>query len=152
MSGAAYTYLKGTLRVPMFDRGLIDAFIAQETFAYIDRQAGGGAFLAQLFFWGAGLVLVGAFQLLFGRDFNWAGYWYSILGLLAVFFLIWAWPKRGVLALHRRMRDAYQVLTGSVVSVAELRRRVEFARDKGVVWPAELYALLDDVESRTKVL
>jgi hypothetical protein len=50
------------------------------------------------------------------------------------------------------MRDTYQLLTGSVVSVPELRRRVDQARDKGVVWPAELYAVLDDVEARTKVL
>jgi hypothetical protein len=38
------------------------------------------------------------------------------------------------------------------VSVPELRRAVEVARDKGVVWPPELYAVLDDVEGRTRRL
>ncbi|GAC1577194.1 MAG: hypothetical protein NVS3B5_09180 [Sphingomicrobium sp.] len=42
LSGAAYDYLNGALRVPRMDRALLDSLIAQETFAYIDRRAGRG--------------------------------------------------------------------------------------------------------------
>ena len=91
--------------------------------------------------------------MLFGDSgVNWTRYGTVTGGLLLFFLVIWAWPKRGPYALYREMRGTYQALTGSVVSVPELRRRVERARDKGVVWPAELYAVLDDVDARTKVL
>ena len=153
LSGAAYKYLKGPLRVPLMDRGLLDAFIAQETFAYIDRQAGRGAFMTQLGCLGFYVVFVVVGAMLFGdSDTNWTRFWQIVGGLLVLMVVAWAWPKRGPYALYREMRDTYQLLTGSVVSVAELRRRIERARDKGVVWPAELYAVLDDVEARTKVL
>lgn len=152
ISDAAHRYLKGPMRVPAFDRALLDAFIAQETFAFIDRSVGRGAFLFQFGCFGVMMVgsIVGA--VLFDEAVNWARYGQVIGGALLLFLVIWAWPKRGPYALFREMRDAYQLLTGSVVSVPELRRRVERARDKGVVWPAELYAVLDDVETRTKIL
>jgi hypothetical protein len=153
LSGAAYEYLNGPMRVSMFDRALIDALIAQETFAYIDRHAGRGVLLTQLGCWGTWLVLFLIFELFFGiADFNWTRLWLAVGGLLVFWLVIWAWPRRGPYALYRAMKDTYQALTGSVVSVADLRRRVERSRDKGVVWPPELYAILDDVESRTKVL
>ena len=152
LSGAAYTYLKGPLRVPSLDRGLIDAFIAQETFAYIDRHAGRGPLLTHLGCWGTWLVLLAAFQLIFSADTDWKRFAQGAAAVVFIVLVVWAWPKKGAYALYREMRDTYQLLTGSVVSVAELRRRVERARDKGVVWPAELYAVLDDVESRTKVI
>ena len=153
LSGAAYKYLNGPMRVPMMDRALIDALIAQETFAYIDSHAGRGNFMTHLGCWGTWLAIVVAYQLLFSNEgVNWTRLFYGLAAVAALLFVIWAWPRKGVYALHRTMRDTYQLLTGSVVSVGELRRRVESARDKGVVWPAELYAVLDDVESRTKVL
>lgn len=153
LSNAAHRYLKGSLRVPLLDRGLLDAFIAQETFAYIDRAAGRGAFFTQ--FGCLGVMVVGSslWTALYGDPaFDWARYGKVLGAMLLVFLVVWAWPKKGPYALYREMRDTYQLLTGSVVSVPELRRRVERARDRGVVWPADLYAVLDDVESRTKVL
>ena len=151
LSAAAYEYLKGGLRVPSLDRGLIDSLIAQETFAYIDRRAGGRAMLTQ--FGCFGIVIFGG--VIWDLVFRQGDSEKALRGLgmfLAVALVVWAWPWRGPYALHRAMRDTYQLLTGSVVSVGELRRRVERARDKGVVWPPELYAVLDDVEGRTKVL
>ena len=53
LAGAAHTYLKEPLRVPMMDRGLLDAFIAQETFAHIDSHAGRGALFTQFGCYGA---------------------------------------------------------------------------------------------------
>jgi len=152
LSNAAYEYLKGPLRVPTFDRALIDALIAQETFAYIDGHAGQGTFFTYLGCFGAWLLLFIPFEMLWGTTVHWKSIWQIVGGFLALMLVVWAWPRRGPLVLHRAMRDTYQLLTGSVVSVPELRRRVEHARDKGVVWPAELYAVLDDVEARTKVL
>lgn len=153
LSGAASSYLKGPLRVPMFDRGLIDALVAQETFAYIDGHAGRGPLLTQLGCLGSWFVLLVGYQLLVGgADANWTRFWWGVGGLLLLILVLWAWPKRGPFALYRTMRDTYQLLTGSVVSVPEMRRRVNRARDAGVVWPPELYAVLDDVEDRTKVL
>lgn len=151
LSGAAYTYLKGPLRVPTFDRALVDAFIAQETFAYIDQHAGRGAFLTQTGCFIVLLVLWFAFELIFGTP-HWKPLWQGVGAVLAIFLVIWAWPKRGPFALYRGMRNTYQLLTASVVSAPELRRRVEEARGKGVVWPADLYAVLDDIEARTKAL
>jgi len=151
LSGAAYEYLKGPLRVPTFDRALIDALIAQETFAYIDSRAGSGAVFTQAGCFVVWLVLWGLGEAFFGHS-NWTGIGRGVAVIVAIALVIWAWPWKGSHALHRAMKDTYQLLTGSVISVAELRRRVEQARDKGVVWPAELYAVLDDVEARTKVL
>jgi hypothetical protein len=151
ISGAAYTYLKGPLRVPTFDRSLIDAFIAQETFAYIDRHAGRSAMMTQFGCFSSALVVALIWDFFFGSP-DWKGFKWAIGGMVAVMLVVWAWPKRGPFVLYRAMRDTYQLLSGSVVSVPELRRRVEEARVKGVVWPAELYAVLDDVEARTKVL
>lgn len=153
LSGAAFGYLKAPMRVPLFDRALLDAFIAQETFAYIDRHAGRGQFLTLLGCFGVYAVagLLGA--IIFGNATpNLERLWWGLAIVLGVTFVMWFWPKRGRLALAQSMRDAYQLLSGSVVSVPELRRRIELARDQGVVWPPELYAVLDDVESRTKVL
>lgn len=155
LSAAASTYLGGPLRVRSFDRALIDAFIAQETFAYIDRHAGRSAFLLQLGCSGGGLailVAIGVLLSIFANSSTSHAFWYVVGGTFVLQLVLWAWPKNGPLALYQAMRDTYQLLSGSVVSVPELRRRVELARDKGVVWPAELYAVLDDVEARTKVL
>lgn len=128
----------------MLDRGLLDAFIAQETFAFIDRAAGRGAFFTQ--FGCLGVMMAGSIVwAAFFNDagVNWTRYGSVIGAILIIFLVFWAWPKKGPYALYREMRDTYQLLTGSVVSVPELRRRVERAREKGVVWPAELYAVLD---------
>jgi hypothetical protein len=150
LSSAAREYLTGPLRSPLLDRGLIDAFIAQETFAYIDRNAGRGAFLAHAGFYAFLLIGGSVLAAVLGRDTDWERLWWVMLGVVVIVGVVWAWPRTGAFALHRAMKDTYQLLTGSVVSVSELRHRVNFARDRGVVWPSELYAVLDDVESRTK--
>ena len=148
LSGAAYEYLNGALRVPKMDRALVDVLIAQETFAYIDRQVG---WRHQAFQFGCFGVLIFsgiAWQVLTG-EVNWHRLAIG-LGIFAALVAVpYFWPRRGTLKLYAAMRDTYQLLSGSVVSVPEVRRAVERARDKGVVWPAELYAVLDDVEVRT---
>lgn len=151
LSDSAQSYLKGSLRVQSFDRALLDAFIAQETFAFIDRSAGAGAALT-----GGGclvipLAFIGGWRVLTGTA-EWerlATGGALIVGIWALFLL---WPRRGSLSLYRAMRDTYHLLSGSVVSVPELRRAVERARARGVAWPPELYAVLDDVEQRATVL
>ena len=124
LSQAAYSYLKGPLRVPMLDRGLLDAFIAQETFTFIDRSAGRGAVQFHVGCFGVMMASSIVWAMLFGDSgVNWTRYGTVTGGLLLFFLVIWAWPKRGPYALYREMRGTYQALTGSVVSVPELRRR-----------------------------
>lgn len=151
LSDAAYEYLNGALRVSRMDRALLDSLIAQETFAFIDRRAGAGAFLMQFGCFGFAVAGSLAWQIFFGTV-SWHRLAIAsaiVAGILGIGFF---WPKRGVLSLHLAMRDTYNLLSGSVVSVPELRRSVERAREKGVVWPPELYAVLDDVEARTRTV
>jgi hypothetical protein len=152
LSSAAAEYLKGRMRIPKFDRALLDALIAQELFAFIDTRAGRGAFATQFGCFGFIIVVVLGWQVLTGEPINWS----RVMVGLAIFLVPWAllylWPRRGLLKLYVAMRDPYHLLSGSVVSVPELRRAIELARDKGVVWPPELYAVLDDVEARTRRL
>lgn len=48
------------------------------------------------------------------------------------------------------MVDAYTTLNGSPSSVPHVRKMIDRATDAGVVWPAPLMALLDDIEARRK--
>jgi hypothetical protein len=152
LSGAAHEYLSGKMRIPKMDRALIDALIAQETFAYIDHRAGRGAILTQFGCFGALVVPVIIWQFLTGEPVNWHRLTIGLGIVAGVLALLYLWPRKGMLKLHGAMRDAYHLLSGSVVSVPELRHAVEVARDKGVVWPPELYAVLDDVQARTQRL
>jgi hypothetical protein len=152
LSSAAAEYLKGGMRVPKFDRALLDALIAQELFAFIDTRAGRSAFATQFGCLGFIFVVVLGWQALTGETINWNRVMIGLAIMLVPYALFYLWPRRGLLKLFLAMRDAYHLLSGSVVSVPELRRSVEKARDKGVVWPPELYAVLDDVEGRTQRL
>ena len=152
LSSAASTYLDGALRVPRMDRALVDALIAQETFAYIDLRAGSGAVMTQFGCSAVFVVPVIIWQMLFGEPVNWHRLTIGLGIVVGGLALLYLWPRKGMLKLHGAMRDTYHLLSGSVVSVPELRRAVERARDKGVVWPPELYAVMDDIESRTRTL
>ncbi|MES2001581.1 MAG: hypothetical protein V4444_04630 [Pseudomonadota bacterium] len=152
LSGAAHEYLNGAIRVPKMDRALIDALIAQETFAYIDQRAGRGAILTQFGCFGAFVVPAIIWQVLTGEPVNWHRLTVGLGIVAGILALLYLWPRKGMLKLHGAMRDTYHLLSGSVVSVPELRKAVDRARDKGVVWPPELYAMLDDVGSRTNRL
>lgn len=50
------------------------------------------------------------------------------------------------------MIDAYTALGGSPASVPHIRKLVDRATDNGVVWPAPLMALLDDIADRRKAI
>ncbi len=151
LSGAVWTYLNGALRVPKLDRALVDALVAQETFAFIDQRGGRGALMTQYGCFVVPAAAVVLWDFFFGTV-NWHRVWIGVGIILASLALLYFWPRKGVLKLHGAMRETYHLLSGSVVSVSELRRSVERARDKGVVWPPELYAVLDDVEARTRSL
>lgn len=152
LSGAAHEYLSGKLRVPKMDRALIDALVAQETFAYIDQRAGRGALVTQFGCFGALVAPFIIWQLLTGEPVNWHRLIIGLGIVGGILALLYLWPRKGMLKLYSAMRDTYHLLSGSVVSVPELRNAVERARDKGVVWPPELYAALEDIGSRTNRL
>ncbi|MDO9487429.1 MAG: hypothetical protein Q7J32_03575, partial [Sphingomonadaceae bacterium] len=50
------------------------------------------------------------------------------------------------------MIDAYTALDGSPASVSHIRKLVDRGTDSGVVWPAPLMALLDDIADRRKAI
>lgn len=151
LDDAVFRYLKGPLRIERFDRALLDALIAQESFAFVDRCAGRGALTTNFGF----IVVLVVGGLLVNFVFGSADIDATLkaLGIGAAIILgFWAFPWRGYYPLYRAMRDTYFLLSGSVVSVKELRKAVDHAKSRGVVWPPELYAVLDDIEPRASVL
>jgi hypothetical protein len=50
------------------------------------------------------------------------------------------------------MVDAYAALGGAPASASHIRKLVDRATDAGVVWPAPLMALLDDIADRRKAI
>jgi hypothetical protein len=50
------------------------------------------------------------------------------------------------------MIDAYTALGGSPASIPHIRKLLDRATDNGVVWPAPLMALLDDIAERRKAI
>lgn len=151
LSAAAWIYLHGALRVPRMDRALVDALIAQKTFAFIDQRGGRGAVMTQFGCFVFPVAVAIVWQLLFGAV-NWHRLSIGVGIVTAGSALLFLWPRKGVLQRYGAMRETYHLLTGSVVSVSDLRCSIERARESGVAWPPELYAVLDDVEARTRTL
>lgn len=91
LSEAVFKYLKGSIRVPMLDRGLIDALIAQETFAFIDTHAGRSHFMTHLGCWGTWLILFVIFQVLVAnKEPNWTRIIYGLSAVALIILVIWA--------------------------------------------------------------
>ncbi|MBF0141551.1 MAG: hypothetical protein HQL74_14880 [Magnetococcales bacterium] len=53
--------------------------------------------------------------------------------------------------IKRAMRDAYYSLRGYSISVVNVKSALQKAGDNGILWPNEVYAILDDSISRTQV-
>jgi hypothetical protein len=85
----------------------------------------------------AGLTLLGAFLSLI---------------LFPFFYPAVRDQRRKLNATVMGMLDAYRTLNGSPASVPHIRKMVDRATDVGVVWPAPLMALLDDLEERRKAI
>ena len=169
---AAAEYLALPYRVDGLDRLLTDMLMAAEMFAFADEMqpqlkqklptvlswlwnnlkslviglsiAGGLAWLAPdstVALWIAGIV---------------AGVTVLSVGFSLVVFPF-AYP--GVRAQRQKfhatvmgMVDAYTALGGAPASVSHIRKLVDRGTDAGVVWPAPLMVLLDDIADRRKAI
>lgn len=141
---AVAVYLAQPGRSADIDRFLVDMLLASELFAYAWRR--------RAFRWD-GLINI-AFIAAIGYGIAaWLGaeIWY-VLATILVAWTVAAQARDGLKArsLLAEMFSSYQVLNGRVVSVRHLRSCVNKSTYAGVVWPATLNALLDDIEARTQ--
>ena len=172
VEGAAAAYLGLPYRVNALDRLLTDMLMAAEMFSFADEvqpqlKQKMPAVLAWL--WGnlksliLGLGLAGV--ILWFAPESTANQWTAgiVVGLtlLGAAFSLVVFPFMYPSIRARRqkftgtvtaMTDAYITLGGSPTSGPHIRKMVERATDAGVVWPAPLMALLDDIAERRKAI
>ena len=60
-----------------------------------------------------------------------------------------AWPARMLGVLLGMMGVAYEQMAEEIIHVPSLQKAVAAARDKGAVWPAQAYVILDAVAARS---
>jgi hypothetical protein len=165
---AAAVYLALPFRVDSLDRLLTDMLMAAEMFAFADEMQSKlkqklPTVLAWL--WGnlkslvIGLTIAGGLLWVFPNST--VAQWIAVIvaGLtflgsafsLVVFPFLYPSVRAQRLKFHATvmgMRDAYTTLSGSPASIHHIRKLVDRATDAGVVWPAPLMALLDDIADR----
>lgn len=169
---AAAGYLALPFRVDSLDRLLTDMLMAAEMFAFADEvqpQLKQKLPTVLAWLWGnlkslvIGLAMAGALLWVFPNST--AAQWIAgiVAGLtllgtlisLVVFPFLYPSVRAQRLRFHATvmgMKDAYTTLDGSPASVPHIRKLVDRATDAGVVWPAPLMALLDDVADRRKAI
>lgn len=167
--GAA-AYLALPYRVDALDRLLIDMLIAAEMFAFFDEMQ--PQFKQRLptilsWLWGnlkslaIGLAVAGVLVWLAPNSTValWIAGIIALLTLLGTALSIVLFPffypavriqRQKFNATVMSMINAYSTLGGSPASLPHVRKMVDRATDAGVVWPAALMALLDDVGERRK--
>jgi hypothetical protein len=165
---SAAVYLALPFRVDSLDRLLTDMLMAAEMFAFADEMQSKlkqklPTVLAWL--WGnlkslvIGLTIAGGLLWVFPNST--VAQWIAVIvaGLtflgsafsLVVFPFLYPSVRAQRLKFHATvmgMRDAYTTLSGSPASIHHIRKLVDRATDAGVVWPAPLMALLDDIADR----
>jgi hypothetical protein len=169
---AAGIYLRLPFRVDGLDRLLTDMLMAAEMFSYADEvQPQLKQKLPPLLAWiwnnlkslVVGLSVAGA--LLWLAPNSTAMQWVSgiIAGLTLLFaaysLIVFPFYYPAVRAQRLKfaatvmsMIDAYSTLGGSPAAIPHVRKMVDRATDSGVVWPAPLMALLDDIGERRKAI
>lgn len=141
---AAAIYLAQPGRSADLDRLLADMLLASEVFAYACERKD-----SRWFRW-LGILLNAAISYGIASWLH-AEIWY----VLATIWLTWTvvaqmWDGLKARRLLASMLSTYHVLNGRVVSLPHLRSQVNGSTAAGVVWPATLHALLDDIEARTQ--
>lgn len=53
-----------------------------------------------------------------------------------------------IIELFNTMLDAHQMASSPVVSLPDLRKSLERAKDKGAVWPETMFGYLQHIESK----
>lgn len=169
---AAAEYLALPYRVDGLDRLLTDMLLAAEMFAFADEmQPQLKQKLPTILSWlwnnlkslVIGLAIAGVLIWL-APDSTVMQWIAGIIAGLTVFgavlsLIVFPFLYPGVRAQRQRfqatvagMIDAYTALDGSPASVSHIRKLVDRGTDSGVVWPAPLMALLDDIADRRKAI
>lgn len=169
---AAAEYLALPYRVDGLDRLLTDMLMAAEMFAFADEmQPQLKQKLPTILSWlwnnlkslVTGLAIAGVLVWLAPDStvMLWISGIIAGLTVLGAAFSLIVFPflYPGVRAQRQKfhatvmgMVDAYTALGGSPASVPHIRKLVDRATDNGVVWPAPLMALLDDIADRRKAI
>lgn len=169
---ATASYLRLPYRVDALDRLLADMLIAAEMFAFADeRQPQLKQKLPTVLSWlwnnlkslVIGLSLAGVLIWLAPNStvMQWTAGIIAALTLLNTAFSLVVFPflypevrtqRQKFERTVRGMLDAYATLGGSPASVPHISKMVERATDAGVIWPAPLMALLDDIAERRKAI
>jgi hypothetical protein len=169
---AAAMYLALPYRVDTLDRLLTDLLMAAEMFGYADEMQ---PLLRQKlptllsWLWGnfsslvIGLSVAGILVWL-APDTTivlWIAGIVAGLTLLGAVFSLVVFPflypvvqaeRRKIKVTVAGMLNAYTALGGAPASVPHIRKLVDRATDAGVIWPAPLMALLDDIADRRRAI
>lgn len=143
---AATEYLKLPFRSQSLDRMLVDALIAVEIWAWLQRIA--GLKYANLFILGLGIV---------GLALGWSflptpwqtGLLWVLIGIFVLVLVFQVPPVGRTKRTTDAMLSAYQTLGGSLSSVKVIQHAVSAAWENGVGWPPTLFVLLEDIDGRS---
>lgn len=154
IQNAAALYLKLPFRSQRMDYVLVELLIACELFAFA-RQMSWALKQSSLWGWAKArfysalfyFAVVLAVQWLFNADWGTVAFWIylaeSALSAIPLFR-----PSK-LAKVFQEMNGVYCELTPSgPFSARHIEHRAETAAEKGVVWPAPLFAVLDDINSR----
>jgi hypothetical protein len=162
IESAVGDYLALPYRDTQIDRLIADILIAMELYGFSDETSHSDYDTLMFILSGQKwkvqltelLLLVGLVFLLQRLNLisdRWAGLGYIMAVVLSQIGFLARWRKRAAAnALIKEMLYCYAELNSDgPISARRLRERLEAAAEKGVVWPAPLYALIDDVLTRT---
>jgi len=162
------TYLELPFRSKAIDRLLVDILVAMEIYAYGNAALNKDRFAAikgqfenaLIFAGGAGFSIFAGSKEWIDREWS-HGIAYFLLAVFIIYFIrtIFLLPslwkdifkiKKCKIKLLGIMVSMYKDLESSgPISANHIRTIAESSGEKGVVWPAPLFALLDDISQRT---
>jgi len=171
IEGAAKIYLDLPFRSSELDKLLVDMLMALEFSAFADQMLNPNPYgttspLKQLHpFWMFLIGLVANAVLFIGLGsaalylgWEWVGgiligifFLLTAISIFALPFAVWRFYKarKQIAELLLSMSTAYQCLnSGGPISVRHLQEMINVSINKGAVWPAPLFALLDDIQAR----
>lgn len=170
-SALAGHYLAQDLRVDALDRVIVDIVMAAEmtTFGTEQRENLKPRNLILSALWGnlvsfvVGMGLTGVLIWLFPNStvMMWIAAIIAGLTILGTAVSLIIFPfvypearntQKRIQGIVAGMRDAYSTLAGEPASIAHVAERVAKATDAGVVWPAPLHVLIEDIAERRKTI
>ncbi len=136
------SYLNLEFRAQSLDRLFVDVLIAFELWAWRSQ------ILPTLMFTAFPVVVVSVSNIFFEGNAFASPLWLQALGILML-GLGFTWPNWRGFRLLFLMQDVYRNLhSHGSISASFVLSRLRHAADRGVVWPAPLMALLDDINKR----